>query len=134
VATASIHLGLPGENGPVIFFLYFDFADGPFTGRLSKTLTSSDVRLQPNAGISSFGDAVAAIREGRTYVRVDTAANPTGELRGQLTRRALAEVPVTTGGEWEFKGKLPKGPGSLPGVGATSANGVQSFDVPVRLK
>ena len=48
------------------------------------TLVTDDLSPQPGLGIETFADAVAAIREGRTYVNVHTVANPGGEIRGAI--------------------------------------------------
>ncbi len=83
VTQAHIHYGLPNENGPVVAFL-FGFADPPLgevDGRLAKgILTADDI-------IGVFGDFTAfveALRNGDLYLNVHTAANPAGEIRGQI--------------------------------------------------
>lgn len=134
VTAATVCLGTAGANGPALFTLFFDVFDGTFTGRTEGTLTASDLLLQPESGISTFADAVAAIREGRTYVSVQTAGNAGGELRGQLTAPFVAQVPVRPDGSWEFIGKSTLSPGGLPGVSAASSNGVRTADTRVQLR
>jgi hypothetical protein len=107
-AAAHIHLGAPGVAGGVIFFLCAttpppgviaqacpDTAGGPIPG----TLTASDIQL---AGMT-MAQAVDALLSGRTYINVHTAANMSGEARGQIGLAKLAadlnsaqEVPAVT--------------------------------------
>lgn len=66
---AHIHLGAPGENGPVVFNLLHHGVtpDMPAEGMLAPDLTQ-----------------VAALLAGDYYVNVHTGANPGGEIRGQI--------------------------------------------------
>ncbi len=91
---AHIHLGAVGTNGGVVFPL----AGGPtlFQG---TTAVLSDAQ---------FGDLTA----GRYYINVHTAANPGGEIRGQIG----AGVEPTT-----FGGGCPQTGGSTPEIGASGA-------------
>lgn len=64
---AHIHEGAPGKNGPVIV---------PLT-------KNGDSYSVPEG--AKFTDAqLAAFKNGNMYVNVHTAANPGGEIRGQL--------------------------------------------------
>jgi hypothetical protein len=73
---AHIHLGGVGQNGGIILPL----KAGP--SPMSGTLKAAD--LKPTGNVSTFADAIDAIRAGSTYVNLHTAANPGGEIRGQL--------------------------------------------------
>jgi hypothetical protein len=84
VTQAHIHLGAPGENGPVVAFL-FGFFEGGVTqnGLLAKgNITEADL-VGPLAGqpLSALADA---IRSGNAYVNVHTVDHPGGEIRGQI--------------------------------------------------
>jgi hypothetical protein len=68
VTAAHIHLGAPGVPGPIEIGL----ADGPFT-HLTGSATVPE-------GLSN------SILAGDTYINVHTAANPGGEIRGQVVR------------------------------------------------
>jgi len=75
-AAAHIHLGEAGANGGVL--LPLSASASPMLG----TLTSAD--LTPTGSVTDFAGAVAAIEAGSTYVNIHTAANPGGEIRGQI--------------------------------------------------
>lgn len=85
--TAShIHVGAAGTTGPVIV----NFAppvnasnDYAFAG----TVAEGQFLLRPELGIRSADDVFQAIIGGNAYVNVHSAANPGGEVRGQLTLR-----------------------------------------------
>jgi len=79
VLFAHIHVGPPGVNGPVILNL----ATSSFT-EIEGDLTAADLAPAPAQGINNFADAIAAIEDGGTYSNVHTAANPGGEIRGQI--------------------------------------------------
>ncbi|RPH38024.1 MAG: CHRD domain-containing protein [Planctomycetota bacterium] len=102
LTAAHIHVGLIGEDGPIIFPL----VSGSFSSPLEVTLTESAFTPQPTAGITSFSQAISAIQEGRTYVNLHTAEFEDGEIRGQVgpvtltaELNGLQEVPpVLTAG------------------------------------
>jgi CHRD domain-containing protein len=83
VSSVQIHEGHIGENGPVIFEL-FNSQNGPFTSPLTVTLTSANLVPHPEVGIANFGDAANALLNGNAYITVNTAQNPSGEVRGQI--------------------------------------------------
>ena len=85
-SAAHIHFGARGENGPVILPL----AEGP--SPFSGTLTRANLERVPD-GPQTFAAAVREIRQGDMYVNVHTAANPGGEIRGQL---ACRQMPATS--------------------------------------
>ncbi len=67
---AHIHMGAPGQNGPVIIPL---------------VKTAPNVwSIQPNTILSS--SQFDAYRDGNLYVNVHSAAHPSGEIRAQLNR------------------------------------------------
>lgn len=82
VTVAHIHVGAVGTNGPIIFFLFNAATDGPFISPVTGTLTAAD--FIPAGGLSTFEDAIEAIKAGNTYANVHTVVNPNGEIRGQL--------------------------------------------------
>lgn len=133
IASAHIHVGAPGVNGPVIFSLYQSGVDAPFSGRISGSLQAFDLQTRPAQGVSSFSDAVNAILNGNAYINVHTAAFPSGEIRGQLTRPVIGTAEVTAAG-WEFKGHSTASPGALPGLIIESANGIRLLGNPLRLR
>jgi hypothetical protein len=75
-AAAHIHLGAAGANGGVLL---------PLTATASPMLgTLTSANLTPTGSVTDFAGAVAAIAAGNTYVNIHTAANPGGEIRGQI--------------------------------------------------
>lgn len=84
VTQAHIHLGLPGQNGPVVAFLFGFEPGGVFVnGTLAQGIITAGDLTGPLAGMS-LDDLLDAIRAGNTYVNVHTLANPPGEIRGQI--------------------------------------------------
>lgn len=82
VRFAHIHLGAPGENGPVVATLF----DGDLSenNRLRVRGEISDADLVgPFAGMTTL-DLWQAIRDGNAYVNVHTDDFPGGELRANL--------------------------------------------------
>ncbi|WP_232701909.1 spondin domain-containing protein [Halobacterium wangiae] len=75
-AAAHIHCGGPDENGPIGITLY---NNGVFTPG-----TAAQPDEDNECGWETLDDAVAAMRDGETYVNVHTEQNPQGEIRGQL--------------------------------------------------
>lgn len=80
----DIHLGLPGENGPVVAVLYGPTGpSGPLEEvLLTGSLTSPNL-VGPLAG-KTLQDLAAQIELGNTYVNVHTSEYPDGEIRGRI--------------------------------------------------
>jgi cytochrome c peroxidase len=78
VTGATINLGLPGENGPAIFIL----ANTAFVSPLAGTL--AEANLVPTTGAATMAEVIDAMLSGKTYIMVQTAAHPDGEIRGPL--------------------------------------------------
>ena len=96
VSGAHIHLGAAGTNGPVIVPLFAGpQKSGSFTGVLAKgTITEADL-AGPMKG-KTFADLTGAVLGGQTYVNVHTAANPAGEIRGQIIIPGTGGATATT--------------------------------------
>lgn len=79
---ASIHQGLPNDNGPVVALLY-EPASSAVDERLNTRgrLTQSDL-VGPLAG--DFKGFIDALRAGELYVNIRSNAYPDGEIRGQV--------------------------------------------------
>jgi hypothetical protein len=77
---AHIHIGAPGEAGPVVFDLEVVSADAR-SGTVGGALTLSDAQVQ-------------AFRDGLYYVNIHTVEHPGGELRGQLAADTPEFAPV----------------------------------------
>lgn len=70
ITDAHFHQGLPGANGGVIQSLLTYVSGNVIEGELT-----------PNATV------LAALASGQVYINIHTAANPGGEIRGQLVRQ-----------------------------------------------
>jgi hypothetical protein len=82
-AASHIHVGSAGANGGIVF---------PFTAAAVKSgqVASGTIDLTKpvsNGTSSISGDSLLTLlNNGLLYTNVHTAANPTGEIRGQITR------------------------------------------------
>lgn len=103
VTGIHIHEGGPGVNGGIVISL-MPFLSG---NRVEATLTGMDVS---DVNISKF-------LSGKFYLNVHTAANPNGEIRGQLNLETDFSFPVILDGNQE-----------VPPV-STSAYGVGFFNL-----
>jgi hypothetical protein len=103
---AHIHAAAVGSNGGVIL----PFVAGP--SPMTQALTAS--AFTPSGTVTTFAEAVAAIRAGTTYFNIHTTANPGGEIRGQIgvTVAAPAPTPAPTA--------APPAPTAAPTVPPTS--------------
>jgi hypothetical protein len=131
VTRAHIHFGAPGVNGPIIL----GFTEADFVSPLTGTLTAADLQAQPALGINTFADAIRAIQSGNTYVNVHTAANPGGEIRGQLGPvRLIGTGQVGADGRWVIENRLPVKPDEAGTIHIESSNGVQILQLPVSIR
>ena len=88
ILMAHIHLGAADENGPVAVWLYPagpppQLIPGRFDGVLAEGVIT-DASIVPTVPLTSLQDLVDVIRAGGAYVNLHTAANPPGEIRGQI--------------------------------------------------
>ena len=74
IEAAHLHIGAPGENGPVIFPLV-----------VSSSEDNSAGLFDPANNVFTFtGPQLDALEDGNIYVNVHTSEHPSGEIRGQL--------------------------------------------------
>ena len=76
---AHIHVGAVGVPGPVVIAF-----PGPFTSMTTITGTCDATCLKTSSSITSVADVLAQMKAGNAYANVHTAANPGGEIRGQI--------------------------------------------------
>lgn len=88
VNAAHIHTGAVGTNGGVI--LPLTVGPSPMVGTLTST------NFAASGPVTTFAEAIAAIRGGTTYFNLHTSANPGGEVRGQIGVTVAAPTPVPT--------------------------------------
>ena len=86
VNAAHIHTGAVGANGGVILPLV------PGPSPMTGTLTAAN--FAASGPVTSFAEAIAAIRAGTTYYNLHTTANPGGEIRGQIGVTVAAPEPT----------------------------------------
>ncbi|HSO30747.1 MAG TPA: CHRD domain-containing protein [Candidatus Sulfomarinibacteraceae bacterium] len=91
LAAAHIHTGASGANGGVILPLVASAS--PMVGTLTAANFSS------SGSVTTFAQAVAAIKAGTTYVNLHTAANPGGEIRGQVVAKGSAHFATLSGAQ-----------------------------------
>lgn len=98
---AHIHIGLPGENGDVAIVL--NIADG-----------AEDLEFLPENNTFTLDSEQQALLEGRNmYVNLHTLLYPSGEIRGQLMREALAYYQTNLYGGHEVPAVLTTGNGAI---------------------
>jgi hypothetical protein len=82
VTAGHIHLGKPGENGPIVFTM---FKYDPPRNEVSETGTITADKLEgPMAGKRVLDVALAG-SNGSLYMNIHTVENPNGEIRGTST-------------------------------------------------
>jgi hypothetical protein len=94
VLQAHIHLGGTAQSGGIIVFFCTNLGNGPAgtqacpaaPATITGTIRPADVIGPTGQGISAgeFGELVAAIRAGATYVNVHSSKYPGGEIRSQI--------------------------------------------------
>jgi hypothetical protein len=88
VTAAHIHFAQFGVPGGIAAFLCGGGGKPPCpqSGEISGTITATDVVGPADQGIApgEIVELIAAMRAGFTYVNVHTAAQPSGEIRGQI--------------------------------------------------
>lgn len=88
VTQAHIHMALPGQNGPVVAWLYPSgpppvLVPGPFSGVLAEGTITEENLVGLLAG-QSLSELIALLETGTAYVNVHTEQYPAGEIRGQI--------------------------------------------------
>jgi hypothetical protein len=102
IREAHIHIAPAGANGPIVLDFCTTTLVTPPAGVplpptcpsppfiLTGSLTAANLRPSTPAiqaaGVNSFADAVAQIRNGNAYANVHTQAFPSGEIRGQIVK------------------------------------------------
>lgn len=76
---AYVRLGQPGDAGPYLYRL-----DAGQVSNLDRSIDAT--------GELSQADIVTALKEGRLYVSIETATNPTGELVGSFVRSSGSQL------------------------------------------
>jgi hypothetical protein len=83
ITAGHIHVGAPGENGPIVVTLFnFSSAQDQYSAN-GATINASD--LQGLLEGQQISDLVSMMKSGNTYVNIHTTQNPNGEIRGQIT-------------------------------------------------
>ena len=94
ITQAHFHCGRPGENGPVVVFLFGLEPDGvDVNGELSSgTLTNASFTGADCLGpigrpVNNIASLAFAMRDGLVYANAHSIANPPGEVRGQMLEK-----------------------------------------------
>ncbi len=91
ITAAHLHAQDPGSAaGPVLFALELP-EPLPANLQLSGSFSSSDLNPDQTT-IANYAGAVTALLSGTTYFQVHTAANPGGEIRGQVGPTTLSST------------------------------------------
>jgi len=88
---AHIHVAPPGQNGPVVVWLYPSapppqLKPGRFDGELASGVLTAANLVGPLAR-QPLSALLERMRLGEAYVNVHTVARPGGEIRGQILPR-----------------------------------------------
>lgn len=83
-AGAHIHCGGPTANGPIAAYLAAGSPAPGFDGDIQLEASLNDQNVEPTPCGGTLEELVASMRAGNTYVNVHSAANPGGEIRGQI--------------------------------------------------
>jgi hypothetical protein len=79
VTAGHIHLGKPGENGPIVFTMFK--YDSP-RDEVSETGTITADKLEGPMKGKQVSDLALAGSNGQLYMNIHTVENPNGEIRG----------------------------------------------------
>ncbi len=134
VTAVEIHIGDPGVKGQALFTLFEVPFDAEFTGNLSGQFNSGSLFPDTNNGVITFADAIQAILDGKTYVKISTSSNSEGEIRGQLTRELIGTAPVAADGSWGYYDRAKASPGRVQNLSITSGIGNRLLDIPVTFR
>ena len=83
-SASHIHLGGPGENGPVVIPLNANVGSDNVSGTFEATANTFDLATQSYPEGIDLNAVRSGLINGGTYVNVHTANFPAGEIRGQL--------------------------------------------------
>jgi hypothetical protein len=108
---AHIHVAAAGSNGPIVLPLDV----GPST--MFGTLTQAD--FQTNTAAPTWAALLDAIRGGRAYVNLHTAAHPGGEVRAQLAAAAASPSPTRSAAATPPRTATPRPTAAGTSAGAT---------------
>ena len=81
ITSAAIHSGAPGVAGPVVVTLFLPTAQ---TGQVSGVFAVGSLDASNLPSGVTLASLKALLQSGNSYINVHTAANPQGEIRGQL--------------------------------------------------
>lgn len=111
---AHVHSARSGVNGPVI--CNFSLAGQPASGTMTDFLCT-------------FSPAqITALRQGQLYLNVHTAANPGGEVRGQIQRRRSTVVDFDGDSKTDFAiARNNTASGNIEWWVANSGGGIAAF-------
>jgi hypothetical protein len=79
VTAGHIHLGKPGENGPIVFTM---FKYDPPRNEVSESGTITADKLEGPMKGKKVYDVALAGSNGSLYMNIHTVENPNGEIRG----------------------------------------------------
>ena len=119
---AHFHQGITGTNGPVIF----EFASYMANGGIYGYWRENDATTPFTTAFSN------KFRKDSVYANMHTAANPGGEIRGQVLRSLCTPLPKATTGINPFGKELmsmaiyPNPAGNLAGVEINLAKSMQA--------
>lgn len=96
VSGSHVHLGKPGVNGGVSFFLCGGGGRPACTspsGSFEGDVTAADVIGPVSQGIDAgqFAEILAGMRAGHAYANAHTTRWPSGEIRGQINNNGEAD-------------------------------------------